>query len=747
VAALLLWLANPPADLGPMAFVALVPLLWAIRGQRARRGAALAFAFGLIYYGVLLWWLTPFGLIAWLPLVVVEAAYLLAFGALVPILWRDRHPVQSVAGVAALWTILDWVRATWPIGGFTWGALGNTQHGNGLTLPLASVTGVWGVTFVVVAVNALLFLLVGRSGWGRRTALAAGAAALILLPAAIPLPAATGRPLDVAVVQGNVPLALAHDRLLQSEVVGENHIRLNARLAADPPDLAVWPENALATDPTRDPALGAAVSGSIRRVGSPTLVGAIQEQADGRFANQVLYYSGTGQVLGRYVKEHLVPFGEYIPYPSVFGWTQRYRQGNADLVPGHTRVLFRVDGIPVAAPICFENIFPGLIRRFVADGARLVVVSTNDSSFLYSPASREHVIMSQLRAVETGRWVVHGAISGESAIIDPHGRVVDRTGLFTATILRARVPTSTARTLYVRFGDWFPWACGLLVGGLVAATALRRRRTRRDPAEVRTPPAGEQAVSAPVRGAEEPRVLVVLPTYNERATIPAVIGGIRERAPGADILVVDDSSPDGTGEVVRSLAKGDPHVRLRSRAAKQGLAAAYLDGFRQALEEGYDVVVEMDSDLSHRPEDLPRILAGAGTHDLTIGSRYVPGGAVTNWSRGRLALSRAGNRYARTVLGLPVADATSGFRAYRAPLLRELLADGITADGYAFQIELAYRAWRAGWDVAEVPILFREREEGASKMSRRIVGEALVKVSGWAWRDRVRGSRSRRPTA
>jgi dolichol-phosphate mannosyltransferase len=251
----------------------------------------------------------------------------------------------------------------------------------------------------------------------------------------------------------------------------------------------------------------------------------------------------------------------------------------------------------------------------------------------------------------------------------------------------------------------------------------------------------------PISGAANPRVLVILPTYNERATIGRVLSGVMAVGANVDALVVDDGSPDGTGDLVQSLAQEEPRIRLIRREGKQGLASAYLLGFRTALEDGYDVVVEMDSDLSHRPEDLPLLLDSARTHDLSIGSRYVKGGAVTNWSRARLALSRAGNAYARAALGFPVADATSGFRAFRRSTLQALVADGISSEGYAFQIELAYRAWRAGFSVAEVPITFREREHGTSKLSRRIVAEAMLKVTGWGLRDRfgLRGRVSRRP--
>jgi apolipoprotein N-acyltransferase len=598
----------------------------------------------------------------------------------------------------------------------------------------------------VVLVNGLILAALPpvRTRWRYSSALAALALAAILAPALIPWTTAAGRPLEVAVVQGSVPLSLAQDRLLQTAAVGESHIQLHRELASRPPDLAIWPENALADDPSVDLSLGLQVADAIRSVGAPTLVGAIREAPGDRFYNQVLLYSREGRIAGRYTKNHLVPFGEYVPFHAVLGWTERFRRGNADLAQGHLISLFRVDGVSVGTPICFENTFPDLFRRFVARGANLMVVSTNDSSFLFSPASREHVIMSQLRAAETGRWVVHGAISGQSAIVDPRGRVIARTGLFQRTILRATVPGSTARTLYVRWGDWFPWACGIAVMLALALTMIRRRRGSGE-----SPPAGErpEATSAsaihgnapmPISGGAEPRVLVILPTYNERETIGRVLAGVMEAGENVEALVVDDGSPDGTAEVVEGLAREDARISLIRRAGKQGLASAYVGGFRKALREGYDVVVEMDADLSHRPEDLPALLQVSTINDLTIGSRYVPGGSVSNWSRPRLALSRAGNAYARLALGLPVADATSGFRAYRAKVLEALLADGITSEGYAFQVELVYRAWRSGFTVGEVPITFREREHGKSKISRRIVAEALLRITQWAARDRFR---------
>lgn len=719
-----------------------------LRTAGARRGAALGFAFGVVYFGLLLRWLAIFGSIAEWPLVAVEAAFVAAACALIGSILGRVRGLGAPFLAAAVWTAAEWLRGSWPLGGFTWGGLGYTQHANPLVLPLASVAGVWGVTFVVVAVNALLVeggVRAKRAGEWRGAVRSAAlpvvvAVAAIVIAAPIPMPAPSGAKLDVAVVQGSVPRDLASDRLLQTSAVAASHVRLHRTLASDPPQLAVWPENALADDPTVDPVLGAAVVSAIRDVGAPTFVGAIRSLPDGRYANQTILYSGTGRVLGRYTKTHLVPFGEYVPLPGVFGWTERYRRGNVDLVPGRSIRVFDVAGTTVGTPICFENTFPDLFRRFVALGANVMIVTTNDSSFLLTEASREHVIFSQLRAVETGRWVVQAAVSGESAVIDPRGRIVQRTGLFERTVMRASVTEGSARTLYVRFGDWFPKAC--LLAGLIALSLLVVRR-RRGPRGVggRTSgpvasPTGTSRPLAPISGAAEPRVLVVLPTYDEGATIGTVLERVTAIGPNVHALVVDDNSPDGTGRVVAAIAEVNPRVQLLERSGKGGLASAYLTGFRRGLEEGYDIIVEMDADLSHDPSDLPRLIDGSARFDLTIGSRYVPGGGVTNWSRSRVWLSKGGNAYARAMLRLPLTDITSGFRAYRRGLLEALVERGVTSEGYGFQIELVRNTQRLGYRIGEVPITFREREHGRSKISRSIVFEALLKVGSWGLRDR-----------
>jgi len=233
------------------------------------------------------------------------------------------------------------------------------------------------------------------------------------------------------------------------------------------------------------------------------------------------------------------------------------------------------------------------------------------------------------------------------------------------------------------------------------------------------------------------RVLVIVPTYNEVESLDRILTRLHASVPDAHALVVDDGSPDGTGGLADELAARDPRVHVLRRTAKNGLGAAYIAGFRWARAEGYDVVVEMDADGSHAPEQLPRLLAALDDADLVLGSRYVPGGEVTDWPAHRLLLSRTGNRYTRWALRLPLNDATGGFRAARAELIDRLPFDDVASQGYCFQVDWAWRAVRAGARVTEVPITFSERAFGRSKMSGSIVGEALVRVTMWGLQDRL----------
>jgi dolichol-phosphate mannosyltransferase len=235
------------------------------------------------------------------------------------------------------------------------------------------------------------------------------------------------------------------------------------------------------------------------------------------------------------------------------------------------------------------------------------------------------------------------------------------------------------------------------------------------------------------------RVVMVVPTYNEAENLAWIVGRLREAQPGVDVLVVDNGSPDGTGRIADELAAADPSVQVLHRTEKAGLGAAYRAGFRVALNAGYDVIGEMDADGSHQPEQLSRLLeALRGGADLVIGSRWVPGGSIVNWPKSREALSRGGNLYVRLLLGMPVRDATAGFRLFRRATLEKIDIDQVTSTGYVFQTDMAYRTLQAGLKVVEVPIEFVERVRGDSKMSPDVATESLKSITRWGLRERAR---------
>ncbi|WP_238993289.1 polyprenol monophosphomannose synthase [Nocardioides caldifontis] len=232
------------------------------------------------------------------------------------------------------------------------------------------------------------------------------------------------------------------------------------------------------------------------------------------------------------------------------------------------------------------------------------------------------------------------------------------------------------------------------------------------------------------------RMVMVVPTYNEAANLAWIVDRLLAAAPQTHVLVVDDDSPDGTGEIADRLAADDPRVSVVHRTEKAGLGAAYLHGFAVALERGYDVVGEMDADGSHQPEQLHRLVEALRDADLVIGARWVPGGSVVNWSPFRKALSVGGNLYARLLLGIPVRDVTAGFRLFRASTLRTIDLGGVQSVGYCFQADLTLRTVRAGLRVVEVPIEFLERERGESKMTRAVAAESLRRITVWGLKER-----------
>ncbi|HYU67279.1 MAG TPA: polyprenol monophosphomannose synthase [Jatrophihabitantaceae bacterium] len=241
----------------------------------------------------------------------------------------------------------------------------------------------------------------------------------------------------------------------------------------------------------------------------------------------------------------------------------------------------------------------------------------------------------------------------------------------------------------------------------------------------------------PDSSADLGRVLVVIPTYNERDNVEAIVERVTASVADANVLIVDDHSPDGTGKIADEIAAADPRVHVLHRTAKAGLGGAYIAGFGWGLEHGFEVLVEMDADGSHAPEQLSRLLDALRHADLVIGSRWVPGGTVVNWPKSRELLSRGGNLYTRIALGIDLRDATGGYRAYRRAVLEEIDYRSVVSEGYCFQVDLAWRAARGGFRVVEVPITFAERERGESKMSGSIVREALWRVTQWGAQHRA----------
>jgi dolichol-phosphate mannosyltransferase len=238
------------------------------------------------------------------------------------------------------------------------------------------------------------------------------------------------------------------------------------------------------------------------------------------------------------------------------------------------------------------------------------------------------------------------------------------------------------------------------------------------------------------------RVLVIIPTYNERDNIELIVNRVMKSTPYVNVLIVDDGSPDGTGELADTLAREDERITVMHRTAKSGLGAAYIAGFDWGLTAGYDVLVEMDADGSHSPEQLPSLLATLQRADLVLGSRWIAGGQVVNWPRSREFLSRGGNLYTRLALGINLGDATGGYRAYRRAVLESIDYQAVASEGYCFQVDLVWRALEDGFRVLEVPITFTERERGESKMSGSIVREALLMVTKWGVQHRLAQART-----
>ncbi|MGH2747972.1 MAG: apolipoprotein N-acyltransferase [Actinomycetota bacterium] len=481
-----LTLAFPEPDLAPLAWLALVPLL-AILGApepsalaaRVRRGFGLGFVFGIAFFGTLLHWITIVGYAAWVVLVVGQALFVGVFGAAVAVATARGGGAVRVLAPPLAWVGIEYLRASFPLGGFTWGALAQSQHDLSWLLRAAGIGGGWAVALLVVAANALLL----ETWWALRARRARGAVALFLgavavlsAPALLPSHSATGDAIEVAIVQGNVPEPFVGTALEKELAILQSHRDLTRALAPESPDLVVWPESAAGIDPTTNEVAATVLADAAQAVGAPMIVGGNIDLPEERYQVMTFQVAPSGNIVDSYQKTHLVPFGEFVPARAALDFIPMLDQIPRDAVAGREHRIFDVAGGKVATVISFEGDFGSLVRRPISGGGRLLVVATNTSTWRRSWASAQHVAFSQVRAAENGVWVVHAAISGISAFISPAGKVVASTPLWTALPLVEDVRFAQRVTFYTRTGDWLPLAASAGALILVAAGVWRARR-------------------------------------------------------------------------------------------------------------------------------------------------------------------------------------------------------------------------------------------------------------------------------
>jgi apolipoprotein N-acyltransferase len=503
-----LYVGHPPLDWGWVGLVALAPLIALARDVAAaarplRVGAGWGFVAGVVFFGALLEWVRYVDWLGVVLLVGTQAAFIAAFVAGLAWWGRRRWPAWSV--VAVLWWVgLEAVRGAAPFGGFAWGILGYTQH-DGPFLLVARSLSVLGVSLVLAGLAAAAEALLQRLARGGPLVqpLAAGAAvaAAGLALTLVPPPGPTGESVDIAAVQGFDIEGSTGRSLPRAVRIAEGHVDLTRELADGPaPDLLLWPENALDAEPSAVPELEAAIAEARAAVdGAPLVTGMITAgpTADTWANTMAVFDDGPTAPRDVYVKRQPVPFGEYIPFRPLVDWYPPVnRMRPTDAVAGTEPAVLDagLDGVRVGAVICFESVFPRLVHSQVREGANVLVVGTNNSTFGRTGMSDQHLAFSSLRAVETGRWIVHAALTGKSGIVAPDGSVTQETGVYEQALLRADVPLVEGRTLATAVGDGVGWAAlALTVAGLGAAGWRTRRRAAAMP---RGYAAGEPSASS-----------------------------------------------------------------------------------------------------------------------------------------------------------------------------------------------------------------------------------------------------------
>lgn len=473
VSGTVLTLAFPEPDLAFLAWLALAPVLYLTTGAGARRGALVWAAFAFGFLGTLLSWVSIAGWLAWGVLLVVQIPFIAAFGALWGGMSGRTGTLGRITLAAGAWAAVEYVRSIGPVGGFTWGQLAQSQHDLLWMLEWAALGGGIVLAGVIAAVNAALAELVrARLRWRASLAPAATLIVAFAVPAVgyMYYPASDLEPLEVAIVQGNVdPTTL--ETIEKQEQILRSHLHLTEEISRNV-DLVVWPESAVSIDPDR-PEVGRLLAQAAAAAKAPLLVGGNEDLDGDRYRVGAFLISPSGDIIDRYHKTHLVPFGEYVPARGLLGWLPILDQIPFDAVAGQEGKLFSVGDLEIAPVISFEGDFGSLVRSRIAAGGDVLVVATNTSTWLDSWASAQHVAFSQVRAAENATPVVHAAISGISAFVTDRGEVVASLPLYEPGILVHSVSQRATVTPYTRFGDW------LLVAFVISCAAVVWRSIKR----------------------------------------------------------------------------------------------------------------------------------------------------------------------------------------------------------------------------------------------------------------------------
>ncbi len=506
----LLVLSFPSPDMGAVAFVALVPLLLAIRGETPARAFCWGTLAGLLFYLGSISWVTrtmttygglsvPLSAVILLALACYLALYAGLFCCGTALVARAAWPIGLLAP-PALWVGVEYLRS-YALTGFPWALLGYTQYRSDPLLPIASVAGVYGLSFLVVLVNVALADFASGGSGRLRTMLLAGVVALALvwsprLLSPLAAPASPEQELGVVLVQGNVDQAVKWNSAMQAATI-DLYRRLSLEAAARAPGLIVWPETAVPFFLRYEPRLRgrvldvAAETGSYLLVGSPDMEPSAGGPRGDRYYNSAFLVSPNREVMSKYDKIHMVPFGEYVPLKSILFFVQKLAYGIGDFEGGRTYTIFQFPGGRFGATICYEAIFPDQVRRYVKEGAEFLVNITNDAWFGRSAAPAQHLAMAALRAAENRRYLIRAANTGISAIVDPRGRIVQASGLFVPAVISGRIQLQRSETFYTRHGDLFAWVCVVFIVAVLiaewaghaarvpsAAVPVSQRRTR-----------------------------------------------------------------------------------------------------------------------------------------------------------------------------------------------------------------------------------------------------------------------------